>query len=132
MTRLEIGGEDARLRAWTDFVLTYNQLMAVLEREMLDGAGITLSQYDVLLRLGETPGGRLKMSELAGAILYSTGGLTRLIERMWRAGLVCREPSLADRRVIYAVLTDEGGEGLRTASGEPEGGVSRRFGGPRH
>ncbi|HEV3380549.1 MAG TPA: MarR family transcriptional regulator [Trebonia sp.] len=128
MTSLEIGGEDVRLRAWTDFVLSYNQLMAVLEREMQDGAGITLSQYDVLLRLGQAPGGRLKMSELAGAILYSTGGLTRLIERMSRAGLVRREPSLADRRVIYAVVTDEGMACLRTASAVHLDGVRRHFG----
>jgi hypothetical protein len=66
------GDEDVRLRAWTDFVLSYNRLMAVLEREMQDGTGITLSQYDVLLRLAEAPGGRLKMSELAQAIVYST------------------------------------------------------------
>jgi len=69
---------DVRLRAWTDFVLSYNGLTAVLEREMRDETGITLSQYDVLLRLAEAPGGRLKMTDLAQAIVYSTGGLTRL------------------------------------------------------
>src|ERR1700730_8301763 len=79
--------EDVRLRAWTDFVLSYNRLTAVLEREMQDGTGITLSQYDVLLRLAEAPGGRLKMTELAQAIVYSTGGLTTLFERMRGAGL---------------------------------------------
>ena len=73
-TGQDTGGDDVRLRAWTDFVLSYNRLMAVLEREMQRGAGITLSQYDVLLRLAEAPGGRLKMSDLADAVLYSTGG----------------------------------------------------------
>jgi len=48
---------DVRLRAWTDFVLSYNRLMGVLEEEMQARAGITLSQYDVLLRLGESPRG---------------------------------------------------------------------------
>jgi len=119
--------EDVRLRAWTDFVLSYNGLTAVLEREMQDETGITLSQYDVLLRLAEAPGGRLKMSDLAQAIVYSTGGLTRLFERMRRAGLVRREPSEHDRRVIYAVLTDDGMERLRAASAVHLAGVRRHF-----
>ena len=117
-----------RLRAWTDFVLSYNQLMSVLEGEMQAGAGITLSQYDVLLRLAESAEGRLTMSELAGAVLYSTGGLTRLFERMRRAGLVRREPSDEDRRVIYAVLTEAGMARLRAASAVHVEGVRRHFG----
>ena len=121
-------GEEVRLRAWTDFVLSYNQLMSVLERELQAGAGITLSQYDVLLRLAQAREGRLTMSELAGAVLYSTGGLTRLFERMRRAGLVRREPSEADRRVIYATLTDAGMERLRAASAVHLDGVRRHFG----
>jgi DNA-binding MarR family transcriptional regulator len=127
MTGQESRDEDVRLRAWTDFVLSYNGLMAVLEREMQGGTGITLSQYDVLLRLAEAQGGRLKMSELARAIVYSTGGLTRLFERMRRAGLVRREPSEHDRRVIYAVLTDGGMERLRAASAVHLAGVRRHF-----
>jgi DNA-binding MarR family transcriptional regulator len=116
-----------RLRTWTDFVLSYNRLMAVLEREMQEGAGITLSQYDVLLRLAEAPGGRLKMSDLADAVLYSTGGLTRLFERMRRDGLVRREPSQEDRRVIYAVATADGMERLRVASAVHLDGVREHF-----
>jgi DNA-binding MarR family transcriptional regulator len=120
-------GQDVRLRAWTDFVLSYSKLMAVLEREMRDETGLTLSQYDVLLRLAEVPGGRLKMSDLAQAIVYSTGGLTRLFERMRQAGLVRREPSEHDRRVIYAVLTDDGRQRLRAASAVHLAGVRRHF-----
>jgi DNA-binding MarR family transcriptional regulator len=116
-----------RLRAWTDFVLSYNKLMAVLERDMQEGAGITLSQYDVLLRLAQAPGGRLKMSDLADAVLYSTGGLTRLFERMRRDGLVRREPSHEDRRVIYAEATADGMARLRTASAVHLDGVRAHF-----
>jgi DNA-binding MarR family transcriptional regulator len=123
----DIVADGVRLRAWTDFVLSYNRLMAVLEREMQEGAGITLSQYDVLLRLAEAPGRRLKMSDLADAVLYSTGGLTRLFERMRQAGLVRREPSREDRRVIYAVATDDGMERLRAASAVHLDGVREHF-----
>ncbi|MCW2891969.1 MAG: MarR family transcription regulator [Actinomycetia bacterium] len=127
MTGQEGRDEDVRLRAWTDFVLSYNRLVAVLGREMQDETDVTLSQYDVLLRLAEAPGHRLKMSELAQAIVYSTGGLTRLFERMRRAGLVRRDPSEHDRRVIYAVLTDDGMERLRAASAVHLAGVRRHF-----
>ena len=123
----DTAADGVRLRAWTDFVLSYNRLMAVLEREMQEEAGMTLSQYDVLLRLAEAPGRRLKMSDLADAVLYSTGGLTRLFERMRRAGLVRREPSQEDRRVIYAVATDDGMERLRAASAMHLDGVRKHF-----
>jgi DNA-binding MarR family transcriptional regulator len=116
-----------RLRTWTHFVLSYNQIMRVLEREMAEQAGITLSQYDVLLRLSETDGGQMRMSDLAEAIVYSTGGLTRLLERMYAAGLVRREPSADDRRVVYAALTDEGMRRLRAASEVHLDGVRRHF-----
>jgi DNA-binding MarR family transcriptional regulator len=127
MTRQKTGREDRRLRAWTDFVLSYNRLMGVLEGEMQTQVGITLSQYDVLLRLAETAEGRMKMSELADAIVYSTGGLTRLFERMRQSGLVRREPSAVDRRVIYGALTEQGMERLRTASAVHLDGVHRHF-----
>jgi DNA-binding MarR family transcriptional regulator len=127
MTAQEDRDEDVRLHAWTDFVLSYNRLMALLEREMQDATGITLSQYDVLLRLAEAPGGRLTMTELAQAIVYTTGGLTRLFERMRRAGLVRREPSEHDRRVIHAVLTDDGTQRLRAASAVHLAGVRQHF-----
>src|ERR1700751_1089707 len=106
----DIVADGVRLRAWTDFVLSYNRLMAVLEREMQEGAGITLSQYDVLLRLAEAPGRRLKTSDLADAVLYSTGGLTRLFERMRQAGFVRRGGGAEGPRVFYARV-GHGGEG---------------------
>jgi DNA-binding MarR family transcriptional regulator len=127
MTTTRARRDRQRLQAWRDFVLSYNRIMPVLEREMDARTGITLSQYDVLLRLAETVQGRMKMSDLADAIVYSTGGLTRLFERMCRAGLVRREPSGDDRRVIYAVLTDHGRQRLQAASAVHLDGVGRHF-----
>lgn len=119
---------DGRRRdAWTHFVLSYNQIMRVLEPEMTARADLTLSQYDVLLRLSEAAEGRMKMTELAEAIVYSTGGLTRLVERMWRAGLVDRDQSAEDRRVVYAALTEEGRRRLQVASRVHMDGVARHF-----
>jgi DNA-binding MarR family transcriptional regulator len=72
-------------------VLSYNQIMRVLEQEMTARAILTLSQYVVLLRLSDVPEGRMKMSEFVEAIVYSTGGLTRSSSgcgaRGWWAGI---------------------------------------------
>jgi DNA-binding MarR family transcriptional regulator len=116
-----------RLAAWRDFFVAYHQIIPQLEHEMAEAVDLTLSQYDVLLRLSEAPGGRMRMSGLAEAIVYSTGGLSRLIERMCRAGLTRREYEPDDRRVVYAVLTDEGATRLRAASKVHLDGVRRHF-----
>nr|WP_284287979.1 MarR family transcriptional regulator [Angustibacter aerolatus] len=67
-------------------------------------------------RLAEAPGRRLRMTDLAEAVLLSRSGLTRLVDRMTRAGYVRREPSPNDARGVYAVLTDAGHARLRRAA----------------
>ena len=67
-----------------------------------------LSWYDVLLELSSAPGYRLRMHELAGAVVLSRSGHTRLADRLEKAGLLRREPDPEDGRGSFAVLTDEG------------------------
>ncbi len=76
-----------------------------------------LAWYDVLARLVEADAHRLRMSELADRVMLSPSGLTRLVDRLVEAGLICREPSESDARGSYAVLTDEGYQRLRAATG---------------
>jgi DNA-binding MarR family transcriptional regulator len=64
--------------------------------------------FEVLVRLGRSEGGRLTMGALAEQISLTTGGVTRLIDRMESAGYVQRVPCQTDRRVLYATLTDAG------------------------
>ena len=71
--------------------------------------------------------GRDALLELADAVLLSRSGLTRLIDRLEREGLVEREACLTDGRGLYAVLTDAGYERLRAASGTHLRGVQRHF-----
>lgn len=73
--------------------------------------GLSHREYDVLsaLRRGGPPYARTA-SDLGHAILFSSGGLTKLLERLERAGLVVREPDPFDRRVVRAALTDAGRE----------------------
>jgi DNA-binding MarR family transcriptional regulator len=69
--------------------------------------------YDVLLTLSRAPGRRLRLSELADRIVFSRSGLTRLVDRIEREGLLRRERCEDDRRGAFAVLTDAGREALR-------------------
>jgi MarR family 2-MHQ and catechol resistance regulon transcriptional repressor len=64
--------------------------------------------FEVLLRLGRSPDDRLSMGTLAQQISLTTGGVTRLIDRMQAAGYVERVPCPTDRRVAYAALTAAG------------------------
>jgi len=65
-------------------------------------------EFEVLLRLARSPGRRLRMTDLAGQTSLSTSGVTRVVDRMDRDGLVRREACASDRRSSYAVVTDAG------------------------
>lgn len=83
-------------------------LAGSLERE-----GLSPQWFEVLLRLGRTPGNRLRMADLAAMMTSITpSGLTRLVDRMEGAGLVAREQCAEDRRGSFAVLTDLGSRRL--------------------
>src|SRR3712207_145755 len=64
--------------------------------------------FEVLVRLARSEAGRLTMGSLAEQISLTTGGVTRLVDRMETAGYVQRVPCPTDRRVSYAALTDAG------------------------
>jgi MarR family 2-MHQ and catechol resistance regulon transcriptional repressor len=65
-------------------------------------------EFEVLMRLARSPGRRLRMTELAGQTSLSTSGVTRVVDRMDRDGLIRREACPTDRRSSYAVITDDG------------------------
>ncbi|MQY06953.1 MarR family winged helix-turn-helix transcriptional regulator [Actinomadura macrotermitis] len=73
-------------------------------------AGLSGLDLNALLRLARSPGRRLRMSDLAAQTALSTSGVTRLVDRLAKAGLVRRESSPGDRRSTYAALTPEGAE----------------------
>lgn len=85
---------------------------ARLERQLgaaLEGAmGLPLSWFEVLLRLDRSEAGYLSMSELASQTVYSTGGTTRLVDRIEAQGLVERGMCPSDRRGVNVRLTDAG------------------------
>ena len=76
---------------------------------------LPLAWFDVLLQLRHNEDGRMKMSQMADAIVHSTGGTTRLIDRLEEAGYVRREHCAADRRAIWVAITEKGGAKLDEA-----------------
>ncbi|MFC9969462.1 MarR family winged helix-turn-helix transcriptional regulator [Spirillospora sp. NPDC127200] len=77
--------------------------------------GLSPLDLNALMRLSRSPGRRLRLGDLAAQTRLSTSGVTRLVDRLERAGLARRESSPDDRRSTYAVLTDEGAQRLREA-----------------
>jgi DNA-binding MarR family transcriptional regulator len=115
------------LAVWRSFLRAHAQVVRTLETELGDAHKIPLATYDVLVQLAEAPGHRLRMTELADLVLLSRSGLTRLIDRLERDGLVCREPVADDARGMYAVLTDEGTNTLRSATHVHLPGIAEHF-----
>lgn len=95
-------------RIWRQVVGTYARLLAHLDAELHDRHGLRLSDYEVLIRLSETPERRLRMSELAQQLNLSPSGLTRRVDSLVRQGLVSRRACPSDGRGSFAVLTDAG------------------------
>lgn len=118
---------DWRIGVWRSFLRAHAATMRELERELAADADLPLSWYDVLLQLAEAPERKLRMSELADRVLLSRSGLTRLVDRLQRAGLVSREPSPTDLRGTYTVLTPDGYQRLRGAAPIHLRGVDRHW-----
>ncbi|MFJ9900646.1 MarR family winged helix-turn-helix transcriptional regulator [Streptomyces sp. NPDC091280] len=93
------------------FVEAFTRLKPLVHRDL----GVPDTWFEVLLRLGRTPGHRLRMTDLAEAVSFSSGGFTRLADRMETEGLIRRDPDPDDRRAALAALTDKGSEALDRA-----------------
>jgi DNA-binding MarR family transcriptional regulator len=106
-----------QLEVWRTFLRAHARLIRRLEADLVDQHNLPLAWYDVLARLVEADGRRMRMTELADRVMLSPSGLTRLVDRLVAEGLVSREHAERDGRGFYAVLTDAGYERLRAASG---------------
>ncbi len=115
------------LDAWRGMLRTHAELISRLDAELQRAHDLPLSSYDVLVQLEGAPDGRLRMTELAGAVLLTRSGLTRLVDRLVTAGLVERERCPTDARGLYAVLTDRGRARLREARPTHLRGVRAHF-----
>ncbi|HEY9734723.1 MAG TPA: MarR family transcriptional regulator [Trichocoleus sp.] len=86
----------------------HTRLLEQMEADLSEADLPPMDWYDVLYTLKEAPNYRLRLSELAEKVLLSRSNLTRLVDRLERAGLIRRESCPSDRRGTYAVLTEAG------------------------
>jgi DNA-binding MarR family transcriptional regulator len=108
---------------WRAFLAATTLLSDRLSRELQASFGLSLADYEILVRLSESPERRLRMSHLADSTLASRSRLSHQIDRMEKAGLVVREPCEDDRRGANAVLTEQGWELLVAAAPRHVDGV---------
>ncbi|WP_245666573.1 MarR family winged helix-turn-helix transcriptional regulator [Actinomadura latina] len=105
----------AELVVWRTMLRAQAQLSRRLQADLLARHGLALGAYEVLMHLGEAAGGRLRMNDLADRVLLSRSGLTRLVDRLQRDGLVVRQSCADDARGLYAALTAAGRDRLADA-----------------
>jgi len=119
----------AELSAWRSFLGAHAAITRALDAELEAAHGLTLSEYEVLLRLAQADGRRLRMSELADRVLLTRSRITRLVDGLEAAGLVRRATCPSDARGLFAELTGAGASRLAAAGGTHVAGVRERFSG---
>jgi MarR family 2-MHQ and catechol resistance regulon transcriptional repressor len=108
--------DDQRITTFGRLFEAHARLTQVLGEELESEMGLPLIWYGVLLLVGRSPRQVRPIGELVIATAFTTGGVTRLVDRMERAGYVERRPCPSDRRVQHVALTDSGRELLERAT----------------
>lgn len=100
--------DDDEQRAWRAFLTASQLVQEELDRQLQRDSGMPHAYYAVLVKLSEAPDRMLRMSELAAEVNSSQSRLSHAMARLEERGWVRRERCAADKRVSWAVLTDEG------------------------
>lgn len=119
--------EPVELAAWRGLLRAHASLAKELDAELEGVHGLPLSSYDVLVVLENAPEHKLRMAELAEHVLLSRSGMTRLIDRLEREGLVARHTCDRDGRGCYAAMTEKGASVVLDARATHLAGVRERF-----
>jgi DNA-binding MarR family transcriptional regulator len=123
-----VASQTPEVQAWAKLLRAHAALTRRFSADLQATHGLTLNAYEVLLQLAHAPERRLRRVDLAGSVLLTASGITRLLDGLERAGYVDRAADENDARVTYAVLTDEGYEKLRDAAPTHVGGIRELFG----
>jgi DNA-binding MarR family transcriptional regulator len=124
---VDIDLSEAELRAWQSLLHAHQQVTRTLDTELRTEHGISMADYDVLLRLAQAPQRTLRMTDLAERVMMSPSGLTRVVDRLVKAGLIRRDRAEDDARVLLASLTDQGRQVLRRAAKSHLRGIREHF-----
>jgi DNA-binding MarR family transcriptional regulator len=108
--------DQGQQRSWRSYIMGSTLLMDRLDRELRQNHGLSMPEYEVLVRLSESDCRSLRMAVLADAVSYSRSRITHTVTRLERMGLVARTAADEDRRGVAAVLTDKGYAALEAAA----------------
>lgn len=103
-------------RAWRGLLTMTSALQTRLNRELAVQSGLSLADYDVLVPLSETDGGRLRVFELGRRLGWEQSRLSHHLGRMQRRGLLSREECEDDRRGAFVALTEAGRRAIEDAA----------------
>lgn len=105
------------------FQATNRHLHRTIEQQF----ALSAAEAEALLRLGRSPEHQLPMTELAGQVAFSTGGVSKVADRLTRRSLARRQPSETDRRVTFLALTPKGAEVAASLQERVQDVVQRTF-----
>lgn len=120
-------GTRSRLESWVSFLRAHAAITRQLNADLLNAHGLTLSDYEVLLRLSSAELGMMRRVDLAQSVLLTASGITRLLDGLERAGFVEKAACASDARVSYAKLTAAGRRKLADAAQTHLGGIEELF-----
>ncbi|MFJ3440664.1 MarR family winged helix-turn-helix transcriptional regulator [Streptomyces sp. NPDC086081] len=102
--------DPVQLGAYFDLIEVTSLLRHAVEQQLRDSGGLSYVQFQLLARLGDSPTGSHRMTDLADGVVYSRSGLTYQVGLLEKEGLVVRAPSPDDERSITVTITDTGRE----------------------
>lgn len=119
--------DSSQQQAWRAYIMGTELLLSRLDRELREEHGISLSEYEILVRLSESSDHRMRMALLADSLSHSRSRVTHTIARMERDGLVRRQAAAADGRGVEAVMTESGHRRLVDAAPSHVRGVRQHL-----
>lgn len=108
--------DEREMAAWTGFLRASNLVARHLEQQLREDAGLSHTQYEILVLLSAAPEGEVRMTELAARLITSKSGLTYQVGQLEKRGLVARRSCPTDVRGVLAVLTADGRRTLEEAA----------------
>jgi len=103
-------------QSWRALVMASTLLFDRLDGDLRDEHGLSMQEYEILVRLSEAPGRQLRMAQVADAMAHSRSRVTHTVTRMEKAGLVRRSDSPEDGRGVVCAMTDAGWTALDIAA----------------
>src|SRR5512133_4091968 len=119
--------QSSAVRAFVALIRAHSAAIRQLNAQLTRDHGLTINDYEVLLRLARAPDRKMRRVDLADQVLLTASGITRLLDGLQASGYVDKAACSSDARVTYAVLTDAGLDKLRSAADVHIAGIRAKF-----